>query len=202
MKKILLTLLLCLTLFSSCKSPKQEEVPQQQTIDYSEFFIAEQKKTDYIIFSDFIMSYRIINNSDLSKIINSTIRHSKEPKIMLSIFSVESKFNKNAVSYLGKDYGIGVGQVSLIGLTDYNWKHNTNYTQEDLYDIETNIMISCWIFEYNEKYGISGLNKKIIAYNEGHVYAKNKENSKYLDKVIERAYSIGYEGEKNGRKSS
>lgn len=175
---------------ASCSS---KEVRNEQKVNHSINDIETQKRiAEYNIYKEFILSYNNLSDKEVKEIITYTIKYAKEPKIMLSIFSVESKFKKNAKSYLGENYGIGIGQVSLIALTDYNWKHNTHYTKEDLLDVETNIMISCWIFEYNEKYGIEGLNKKIIAYNEGHVNAKNKNYSKYLDKVLNRAYSLGY----------
>ena len=65
----------------------------------------------------------------------------------------------------------------------YNRVNKTEYTPDDLYDIATNVIVSCWVYDYNESYGIYGTEKKIIAYNEGHVYAKKKETSNYLDKV-------------------
>ena len=73
--------------------------------------------------------------------------------------------------------------MSEIALAEYNRVNKTEYTPNDLYDIATNVIVSCWVYDYNENYGIYGTEKKIIAYNEGHVYAKKKETSNYLDKV-------------------
>lgn len=103
-----------------------------------------------------------------------------------SIMAVESEFKKKANSYLGKEYGRSLMQVSEIGLTDYNNKHwkEKNIEAEELYDIDTNIKVGCWIFFNNVNYGIETLSEQIIAYNEGHKSAKQKSTSSYLEKVL------------------
>ena len=90
-----------------------------------------------------------------------------ENKIMISIYIVESKFNQYANSYLGAKYGRGIGQVSEIALDEYNRKNKTNYKYNDLYDLEINIMISCWLIDYYCNTYNFTIEESVMAYNIG-----------------------------------
>ena len=125
----------------------------------------------------FVKKYGNLTDYEIQILLDTLNENAKNPTVMLCMYKQESDFTKDANSYKGAKSGRGVG------LTDYNWKNGTNYKPEDLYDIRINVIVSCWIYEYNEEYGVYGLNKKIIAYNEGHGPAKNKSESSYLDKV-------------------
>ena len=129
-----------------------------------------------------------LTDEEIDTIINSIEKYFiyYDINLMYSIITIESEFDPNANSYLGNKYGRGICQVSDIALEDYNLKHwSSDYiSKKDIYDIETNIKVGSWIFYYNINYGIDTLNKQIIAYNEGHISAKNKKSSKYLIKVL------------------
>lgn len=131
----------------------------------------------------FVKKYGHLTETEIEILLDTLNENAKNPTIMLCIYKKESDFKKRAESYLGPVYGRGVGQVSEIGLADYNENNIVKYKPEDLYDIRINVIVSCWIYERNEVYGVHGTNRKIIAYNEGHVPAKKKSESSYLDKV-------------------
>jgi hypothetical protein len=165
---------------------KQEQSVTNEIIEEPQIIQEEIVSEDELIrlkMEKFIETYGSLNKQQIKILLDTLEENSEEPLIMLAIYKQESKFKMYANSYCGAEFGRGVGQVSEIGLTDYNWKNGTDYKPEDLYDIRINVIVSCWIYEYNEKYGVYGTNKKIIAYNEGHVYAKKKSKSAYLDKV-------------------
>ena len=194
MKKLIflntIFIILCFIMFL-VGSITREEVKQVQEIniqeentqeEYSQI-LEEESFENRELMESFIRRFHKLSKQEIKILLDTLENNAKEPIIMLSIYSVESKFDKEANSYLGAKYGRGIGQVSEIALADYNRVNKTEYTPDDLYDIATNVIVSCWVYDYNENYGIYGTEKKIIAYNEGHVYAKKKETSNYLDKV-------------------
>jgi soluble lytic murein transglycosylase-like protein len=63
---------------------------------------------------------------------------------IVNIIQAESEGRPWVPSKAGKDAGLGLVQVSLGLLTDYNDKHHTNIKQPELLDPETNIKIACW----------------------------------------------------------
>ena len=111
--------------------------------------------------------------------------------IFYALMFVESKFKKHADSYIGKEYGRGLCQVSEIGLKDYNRINESNINPKELYDIPTNIKVAYWIFQRNEVYlKNKDLNKKLIAYNEGYLSAKKKISTKYSRTILEIANNL------------
>lgn len=180
-------LLLCFIMFlignCSKKEIKEENKISIQEEEKYVQILEEENFENRNLMETFVKSFRKLSKQDIKILLDTLENNAKEPIIMLSIYSVESKFDKEANSYLGAEYGRGIGQVSEIALADYNRVNKTEYTPNDLYDIVTNVIVSCWVYDYNENYGVYGTDKKIIAYNEGHVHAKKKETSNYLDKV-------------------
>ena len=162
-----------------------KETPTEQPVNTQQIEEIEPIQVDTVRDKQirFVRTYGCLTESEIEILLDTLEENTKSPIIMLCIYKKESDFTKNADSYKGAIYGRGVGQVSEIGLTDYNWKNGTNYKPEDLYDIRINVIVSCWIYEHNEAYGVYGTNKKIIAYNEGHGPAKRKSESSYLNKV-------------------
>ena len=194
MKKLIflntIFLILCFIMFLIGSITKEEE-KQVQEINIQEVntqeeysqILEEESFENRNLMESFVRRFHKLSKQEIKILLDTLENNAKEPIIMLSIYSVESKFDKEANSYLGAKYGRGIGQVSEIALADYNRVNKTEYTPDDLYDIATNVIISCWVYDYNENYGIYGAEKKIIAYNEGHAYAKKNETSNYLDKV-------------------
>ena len=181
MKKLIflntIFLILCFIMFLIGSFP-EKEVKQVQEINIQEEYsqiLEEESFENRELMESFVRRFHKLSKQDIKILLDALENNAKEPIIMLSIYSVESKFDKEANSYLGAKYGRGIGQVSEIALADYNRVNKTEYTPDDLYDIATNVIVSCWVYDYNENYGIYGTEKKIIAYNEGHVYAKKKE---------------------------
>lgn len=99
-------------------------------------------------------------------------------KDALVIINVESDFKFDAYNKYGQAYGLC--QVTQICLDEYNWNHcATNYTLEDMYDIDANLEVGFWYYNrilthYSEHYGYittSSPDKAIrdayIAYNIG-----------------------------------
>lgn len=107
-----------------------------------------------------------------------------ENKKMIALYTIESKFNKYANSYKGEKYGRGLGQVSEIALIEYNRLTKSNYKPNDLYNIEINIKVSCWLINhYMTTYGFTE-DESIQAYNIGcNALLKGKTAYKYLNKI-------------------
>lgn len=105
--------------------------------------------------------------------------------IMLSIISIESRFKKDAVSFLGAKYGRGLAQVSEIALKEYNLWNNTNILADDLYDIDTNIKIACFTYQHFSVREELSLVENVMAYNKGlSGYRKNKNDLRYYYKFL------------------
>ena len=177
MKKLIflntIFLVLCFIMFLLGSFPEQE-TKQVQEINIQEINIQEvstQEEYSQILeeenfenrklMESFVRKFHKLSKQETKILLDTLENNAKEPIIMLSIYSVESKFDKEANSYLGAKYGRGIGQVSEIALADYNRVNKTEYTPDDLYDIATNVIVSCWVYDYNENYGIYGTEKKI-----------------------------------------
>jgi soluble lytic murein transglycosylase-like protein len=63
---------------------------------------------------------------------------------MDALIKTESEYKPRAVSYSGARFGRGLCQISEILLEEYNKRNKTDISPTDLFDIETNIKISCW----------------------------------------------------------
>jgi len=107
-------------------------------------------------------------------------------ELLNAIIMTESNGNPNAVSYLGYNYGIGLMQVSKIGLKDYNLWNGTKYTQEDLFNPSINIKVGSWIFIHNTHYGVpKEVPALLTAYNAGVQYYKTHGiRHVYVNKVM------------------
>jgi len=95
----------------------------------------------------------------------------------LLIVAIESSFQPKAYNKWGNAYGLC--QVTVLCLREYNWNHGTNYTLDDMYDIDLNLHVGFWYYHrilnhYNDYYDFltTTSNKKklrdaYIAYNVG-----------------------------------
>ena len=153
--------------------------------------ITEEKSTEEILeyfkkerYKAFIKKHaKYLHTVKTDEILDNIYKYGKDDydrEIMLAMFAKESKFYERADSFLGARYGRGIGQVSEIGLKDYNEKNNTEYKPSDLYDIDINIKIAYWIFHHNELYGVVGRTEKIIAYNRGAEKVKRERDNPNL----------------------
>ena len=165
-----------------CKFMTKKEIDDFEKIEFEDDFYEEDK---YVIdeIEDPILSYLnvVCNEYDLDVL------------YMLSIIQVESQFKKNAISYLGIDYGYGLMQVSKICLKDYNLWNGTNYTQKDLSNPYTNIMIGTWIYNQNKRYLKCNYDLDLLlsAYNIGARQTLRKGlNHSYVNKVHDARKNI------------
>lgn len=95
----------------------------------------------------------------------------------LLIVAIESSFQSNAYNKWGNAYGLC--QVTSVCLLEYNEKHNTNYTLDDMCNIDLNLHVGFWYYHrilhhYNDHYDFlstSSVKKTLrdayIAYNIG-----------------------------------
>ena len=153
MKKLIflntIFLILCFIMFLLGTFPK-EEVKQVQEINIQEIhtqeeysqILEEESFENRELMESFVRKFHKISKQEIKILLDTLENNAKEPIIMLSIYSVESKFDKEANSYLGAKYGRGIGQVSEIALADYNRVNKTEYTPDDLYDIDTKVIVS------------------------------------------------------------
>lgn len=92
------------------------------------------------------------------------------------IVHIESDFRIDAFNKSGKAYGLC--QVTKPCLDEYNWKHGTDYSLQDMFNPDLNLEIGFWyynrlIYHYGEKFGITLTNEwtllrdAYIAYNIG-----------------------------------
>lgn len=92
------------------------------------------------------------------------------------IVHIESDFRTDAFNDSGKAYGLC--QITKPCLDEYNWKHSTNYSLQDIFNPDLNLEIGFWyynrlIYHYGEKFGITMTNEwtllrdAYIAYNVG-----------------------------------
>lgn len=104
-------------------------------------------------------------------------KHNLSLKDGIIIVHVESDFKVDAYNKWGKAYGLC--QVTKPCLEEYNWKHGTDYTLEDMYDVNLNLEVGFWYYNriltnYDDRYNYittTSDDKKIrdayIAYNIG-----------------------------------
>ena len=78
------------------------------------------------------------------------------PQLILSIITIESKFNKNAISNKG---AVGLMQVMPF------WKKLIGNDNQDLFDFQTNIRYGCIIFRYYLELHNWSINKALQQYN-------------------------------------
>lgn len=95
----------------------------------------------------------------------------------LVIVNVESDFKSNAYNKKGKAYGLT--QATLSCLNEFNWYNNTEYTEEDLYDVDINLEVGFWYY-----------NRILTHYADYYGYISSSSNEKALkDAYI--CYNIG-----------
>lgn len=95
----------------------------------------------------------------------------------LTIVNVESDFNKNA--YVKSTRAYGLTQSTPVCLNEYNWMNETDYTVDDLFDVDINLEVGFWYYNrilthYNDYYGYittstpeKALRDAYLAYNVG-----------------------------------
>lgn len=178
--------------YSYNKDNNIEPIVSQDTIEIVQHIeepqpIIEEKSIEELWFEKLSEKYKVAI-SDIVHICGKARFYAKKYNIdyyeVTSLIGAESEFYQYAVSYLGHKYGNGLMQVSQIVLTEYNWKHNTNYTINDLYDMDINLEIGCWYYaRLRDHYNIK--NEPIYmlsAYNMG-PYSKELNNN-YVGKVL------------------
>lgn len=79
-----------------------------------------------------------------------------DPQLILALITVESKFNKSAVSSKG---AMGMMQVMPF------WKTQIGTSNQSLFDIETNIRYGCTILRYYWERSGFDMNRALAAYN-------------------------------------
>src|SRR5574344_1077117 len=94
--------------------------------------------------------------------------------IILALVDSETEFISSADSFIGASAGRGLTQISEIALCEYNRYHSKKYTNKDLYNIDINLEIGCWmLLQVKEVYPTVlvmenlNLNKTYIEYNVG-----------------------------------
>lgn len=108
------------------------------------------------------MRYPIGYNSMIKKY---SIEYDIDPYLIASIINVESSYNKEAVS--PKD-ARGLMQISSqTGIWASEQLSIENYSEESLFDPETNIMIGSWYLDKLKSEFDGDLDKMLISYNAG-----------------------------------
>lgn len=114
----------------------------------------------------------------IKKIEKAAEKYQMDLKTALALVDVESSFNAKAKNKRGDAYGLC--QVTLPCLTQYNWKHGTDYTLENMYDADLNLEVGFWYY----KVYILGICNKEYDY-----ITTNDEWKTFRDAYI--AYNIG-----------
>ena len=129
MKKLIflntIFLILCFIMFLIGSFPEKEikqvqEINTQEVNTQEEYsqILEEESFENRELMESFVRRFHKLSKQDIKILLDTLENNAKEPIIMLSIYSVESKFDKEANSYLGAKYGRGIGQVSEIALAD------------------------------------------------------------------------------------
>ena len=144
----------------------------------------------------FILSYnKNLSTKDIWTIKFLTKKYTKSADdytLMLSLYSIESNFYKNANSFLGAEYGRGLGQISEIALKEYNRKNNTDIKPLELYNEEINIKISCWLYYYYQDLYKLDTVGTLMVYNKGFGgYSKNRNDIGYSNKILNNKIKLG-----------
>lgn len=209
MKKILITIIaivypliiLELVLFG-IKIKKYNTINEETTInevveDVAFFPLLEEPKIEIKPFNILETSISICTNKYATRIANSVIKESDNTGIpayvIYSIIGAESdrtsiskietesgNFNPDAQSSIGC---VGLTQLSQSALTDYNNRHNTHLTLDEVMNIEKNIEIGLWHYNrYSHKVGDEDWTSLYIIYNVGfREFSKENGNRIYND---------------------
>lgn len=197
MKKLIIVLsciccfnvLFLIVLFAmDSKKEPNVQITINEIVDTVEVNVEEIEKIPDVEVYILLNSKLKLHNFEIEKIKNCVEKYTDSLEqyfTMIGLYCVESHFNPKADSYMGAKYGRGLGQVSEIALEEYNRKNNTDYKPTDLYDIETNIKISCWLISFYENHYGFTKDESIMAYNMGcGNIRKGNYNYNYLNKVI------------------
>ena len=99
---------------------------------------------------------QFLRNKYLTIIQYEAARAGLDPQLVLSLITIESKFNKYAVSNKGAR-----GMMQIMPF----WQAQIGTKEQDLFDVETNIRYGCTILRYYlERYNFD-MNKALAAYN-------------------------------------
>lgn len=130
---------------------------------------------------------KIQKNYDL-KIKYYAIKHSLDPDLVMAIIATESAGDPQATGGAGD---IGLMQITLVALVEYNRYFSLDEIYSQLYDPETNIRVGCGYlkicFEYYEKEGKKGTEQRDLAirsYNAGFYGVSLGRSKDYLKKVL------------------
>lgn len=154
----------------------------------------DRSKIHNLIFAlDEIYLNNHFSEKELHELASHVIKNSKEyiiePELILAIISVESSFNKKAVSHKG---ALGLMQIMpntfMEAAKELGIENNGN---DSIYDLENNVRIGThYLAKLNKKYK-NNIKLSLTAYNEGprnlDNHLKNKEpvSYKYFNKVME-----------------
>lgn len=92
----------------------------------------------------------------LTRIQYEAVRAGLDPQIVLSLITVESKFNKYAISYAGAE---GIMQVMPF------WLREIGNGNQSLLDVDTNIRFGCTILRYYLQVEHGNLQRALARYN-------------------------------------
>ena len=151
-------LLLCYGLYVKKCKPKViiKKVPVKTDNNTQSFL-------DVDILTEWVYSHSSrISRKTARRIVETTIKETKYPLLILSLMERESNFNPLAISKSG---AIGLGQI-LASPAQIKWLKENKIISEkrDLFDIETNIRATNFIFLYKLKKANGNLEKALMFY--------------------------------------
>jgi hypothetical protein len=181
---------------------EKEELPKIELVDY-EYEV--RKKPEDIIASYIKILRDDLDEATINAITVAILKHDHvlPLDVVVTLFFTESEFNKNAVSPLGRTSGYGLGQVSAIGLKEFNMNNGKKYELDEMSNIDKNVEVSLFLYKRNMHYiKSSDFRELYVAYNIGpslfnkygkDYYMNNKttKNNKYnalkrFDKVYRK----------------
>jgi soluble lytic murein transglycosylase-like protein len=120
-----------------------------------------------------------------SLIIQQARKHGIPEDVAFALVSTESDFLVRAVSSSGWRSGLGLTQVSQIGLKEYNNYNGTSYTKDHLYNAERNLDIGFWLFaHYSRRYvAVQTWEQLYIKYNVGPTAYRRNYASYYANDI-------------------
>lgn len=129
------------------------------------------------------VNYRhLVDNDLLNLIYDKSLEKNVDPYLVFWMIRAESTFNPKARNFCC----IGLLQVSRYPVIEYNKKHWTKYTLNEMFDIRKNLEI--WIEEIMEKLIKYKWNEHyaLMAYNWGDSYLKRSLNWWYYSSTYSR----------------
>jgi hypothetical protein len=188
---VIVTLFLLYSIFYRAPIPQYKI---EQTIQEKEEKMSAQDLLKYKISSSISSQY----SEEISKAVYYQNQKTGIPiYIIMSLIDTESEFVSSADSFIDASNGRGLTQISEIALYEYNRYHKNKYTSQDLYSIDINLEIGCWMLlqvkkVYPKIVGIEQLswNDAYIAYNVGWSNYTNYKKDYYngYDVVHHKSY--------------